>query len=130
MHVRSLGRTARIALSALGVAALLALCTSATAARSPRPLLLGGTWDGQYSGTFSGTFTIHWRQVRSQLRGTIALSRPKGTYGITGSVVKGRIRFGAVDVGATYSGSATHSSMGGSYTTPQGGGSWSATKQT
>jgi hypothetical protein len=129
MHVHWLGRGTRLGVSVLWVAALLAICGSAAPARgATRPLPLGGTWTGTYSGTFSGTFTIHWREVRTRLTGSIALSRPKGTYTITGSVTGSRIHFGAVGAGATYTGSASRSSMSGSYRTAQGGGTWSATK--
>jgi hypothetical protein len=129
MHVHWLGHRTRLGVSVLWVAALLAICGSAATARgATRPLQLGGTWTGTYSGTFSGTFTIHWREVRTKLTGSIALSRPKGTYSITGSVIGSRIHFGAVGAGATYTGSASRSSMSGSYRTPQGGGTWSAKK--
>ena len=70
---------------------------------------LGGTWSGSYTGGYAGTFTIHWtqttsRQIASRLHGTIALSNPRGTYTITGSVNGTGIKFGAVGVGALYSG--------------------------
>ena len=129
MNVHRVGRGSRLAASVLWVAALLAICGSATAARGAnRPLQLGGTWSGKYSGTFSGTFTIHWRETGAKLGGSIALSRPKGTYTITGRVTGSRIHFGAVGAGATYTGSVSGSSMSGSYNTAQGGGSWSAQK--
>jgi hypothetical protein len=129
MHIHWLGRGTRLGVSVLWVAALLAICGSAAASRVPtRPLQLGGTWTGTYSGTFSGTFTIHWREVRTTLRGSIALSRPSGTFTITGKVTGRQIQFGAVGAGATYTGSATKSSMSGSYKTAQGGGTWSAQK--
>ena len=119
----------------LWVAALLAVCGSATAAAavsSQAKLKLGGTWTGQYSGAFTGTFTLHWRQTKSQLHGTITLSSPGGTYGISGGVVKGTaIKFGVVNAGATYTGSVSGSgtSMSGTYKSPQGGGRWSAKKK-
>jgi hypothetical protein len=129
MKVHSVGRRLTLAVPALLVVGLLAICCSASAARVPsRPPQLAGTWSGTYGGTFSGTFTIHWRQTRSVLRGSIALSRPKGTYTITGSVSGSKIRFAAVGAGATYTGSVSGSSMSGSYKTPQGGGTWSAKK--
>jgi opacity protein-like surface antigen len=118
----------------LWVAALLALacCSAALAAASSshaaaRPTL-AGTWNGHYSGAVSGHFTIHWKKTGSRLHGTIALSKPNGTYGISGSVRKGKIKFGAVSVGAKYKGKVRGSSMSGTWTSPQGGGSWSATK--
>jgi hypothetical protein len=123
------GRTSRSVLLVISVVAGAALCWSSfAAAATPTRSSLAGTWTGSYSGAFSGTFTIHWRQRGSKLVGSIALSRPRGTYGITGSVHGKAIAFGAVSVGATYTGSVSGSSMNGSYKTPQGGGSWSASK--
>ncbi len=90
---------------------------------------LAGTWTGKYSGAFTGTFTLHWRQTKSELHGTIALTSPKGTYRINGSVHKGKIKFGVVGAGATYTGSWSGSSMSGSYKSPAGGGAWSAQKK-
>ena len=111
-------------------AALLALCWggAATAAEASSATPLAGTWSGKYSGAFSGTFTLHWKQSGSRLSGTIALSYPRGTYGITGSVRGSAITFGAVGAGATYTGSVSGKSMSGRYKTPQGGGAWSAHK--
>jgi hypothetical protein len=122
-------------LPALGIAALLALAccgttlasaSSHTANRSK----LAGKWTGHYSGAVSGHFTIHWKLTGSRLHGTITLSRPSGTYGIGGSVTRGKIKFGAVSVGAKYKGTVSGKSMSGTWTSPQGGGSWSATKVT
>ncbi len=93
-----------------------------------RPSALAGTWSGRYSGAFSGTFTLHWTQTRSSLHGSITLSNPRGKYGISGSVRGSAIKFGAVGVGATYTGSVSGKSMSGTYKTPQGGGRWSAHK--
>ncbi len=145
MRVHRLRRINPLAMPVLWVAALLVICCSATAAiaavtptPTPKSKLhapkLGGTWSGQYSGAFSGTFTLHWRQFKpskkgvSRLRGSITLSKPGGTYAITGSVHGTKIKFGAVAVGATYKGSWSGKSMSGSYATPQGGGPWSASK--
>lgn len=89
---------------------------------------LAGKWTGHYSGAVSGHFTIHWRQTGSTLHGRITLSRPSGTYGISGSVNNGKIKFGAVSVGARYKGKVRGTSMSGTWTSAQGGGSWSATK--
>jgi hypothetical protein len=113
----------------LSVAALVAICCSAVAlgATSPGPHV-AGTWSGSYSGAYSGSFTLHWRQTGSMLRGSIVLSNPKGTYGITGNVRGGKIRFGAVAAGATYTGSVSGKSMSGTYTSGPGTGSWSAHK--
>jgi hypothetical protein len=116
----------------LWVAALLALvcCGAALAASSSHAATAGlaGKWTGHYSGAVSGHFTIHWKKTGSRLHGNIALSNPKGTYGITGSVQNGKIKFGAVSVGAKYKGHVRGTSMSGTWTSPQGGGSWSATK--
>jgi hypothetical protein len=121
---------------ALWIAALLALVccgTALSAARShhhqPKPKSkLAGKWTGSYSGAVSGHFTIHWKQNGSELHGHITLSNPNGKYGIDGSIHKGKIKFGAVSVGAKYKGQLKGSSMSGTWTSPQGGGSWSATK--
>ena len=40
----------------------------------------------------------------------------------------GKIKFGAVSVGAKYKGHVRGTSMSGTWTSPEGGGSWSATK--
>ena len=120
-------------LPALWVAALLAVvCSSASIASgtSASNAKLGGIWSGSYSGSYAGTFTIHWRQKSSgALTGTITLSRPHGTYGISGKVRGFAITFGAVGAGATYTGSVSGSSMSGHYKTGDGGsGHWSAHK--
>lgn len=125
----------RLRLPALWVAALLALAccgTALAAASSSGPHAtkskLAGKWKGSYSGAVSGHFTIHWKQNGSLLHGTIKLSNPSGKYGIAGSVKKGKIKFGAVSVGAKYKGKFKGKSMSGTWTSPEGGGSWSATK--
>jgi hypothetical protein len=120
---------------ALWIAAVLALacCSTALAATSvhhpskPKSQL-AGKWTGSYSGAVSGNFTIHWRQKGSTLTGTITLSNPSGKYGIGGSVKKGKIKFGAVSVGAKYKGTFKGKSMSGTWTSPRGGGSWNASK--
>ena len=113
----------------LCIALFLAVCSAAAAgAATPPRSALAGTWKGSYGGAFSGTFTLHWVQKGAKLSGTIHLSKPAGTYGITGSVRGTGIKFGAVDVGATYTGSVSGKSMSGKYKSPQGGGPWSATK--
>ena len=90
---------------------------------------LSGTWSGQYSGTFSGSFTLKWTETGSKLSGTIDLS-PGGTMGVNGSVSGSSINFGTVGSKAIkYNGSISGGSMSGNYTTPAGGGSWSATKK-
>jgi hypothetical protein len=100
--------------------------TSHNATRSK----LAGTWKGHYGGAVSGHFTIHWKKTGSQLHGHIRLSNPQGTYGIAGSVRDGKIKFGAVSVGAKYKGKVRGTSMSGTWTSPEGGGNWSATKET
>jgi hypothetical protein len=125
----------RLATPVLSVTALLAVfCigTTATAvassSRAARGASLAGTWSGHYSGAVSGTFKLHWTQSNSKLSGTIKLSRPSGTYGISGSVRGKAIKFGAVGVGATYTGKVSGKSMSGTWKSPSGGGTWSARK--
>ena len=116
-------------LPSLWIAALLALCSgSAAIAAVGSSRSLAGTWSGKYSGAFSGTFTLHWKESGSKLSGSIKLSRPRGTYPITGTVHGNAIKFGAVGAGATYTGSVSGKSMSGRYKTPRGGGPWSAHK--
>lgn len=124
-------------LPALWIAAVLALAccsTALAAARAHHPSkpksMLAGKWTGSYSGAVSGHFTIHWKQNGSLLHGHITLSNPQGKYGIAGSVKRGKIKFGAVSVGAKYQGTFKGKSMSGTWTSPQGGGSWHATKAT
>jgi len=119
-------------LPALWVAAALALacCGTALAASSSHAATTGlaGKWKGHYGGAYTGHFTISWRKTGSQLHGTITLSNPQGKYNISGSVRDGKIKFGAVSVGAKYKGKVRGTSMSGTWTSPQGGGSWSAHK--
>jgi hypothetical protein len=100
-------------------------------AAAPPTAQLSGTWSGHYSGAYQGTFTLTWQQAGSNLSGTIKLSAPAQTLGITGNVRGTTIRFGAVG-GVTYSGSVSGNSMSGTYQVPgQGsaaGNSWSAVK--
>jgi hypothetical protein len=128
----------RLATPVLWGTALLAvfcIATTATAAASPAQARssshsssLAGNWSGHYSGAVSGTFKLHWRQARSRLIGTIKLSNPKGSYAIGGSVRGKAIKFGAVGVGATYTGKVSGRSMSGTWKSPEGGGTWSARK--
>lgn len=125
----------RRGITAVWIAALLALaCSGAALAGSASTSHvatasgLAGKWTGHYGGAVSGHFTIHWKQNGSTLTGTITLSNPSGKYGIGGSVKKGKIKFGAVSVGAKYKGTFKGTSMSGTWTSPEGGGSWSATK--
>jgi hypothetical protein len=129
MHGRHVGRGTRPAIAVLSLAALLVLGSGAAIGAAPqRHLALAGTWSGQYGGAYSGTFTLHWTQSGAILHGSIRLSNPPGKYGINGSVHGSAIKFGAVDVGATYTGSVSGKTMSGRYKSPQGGGSWSAHK--
>lgn len=91
---------------------------------------LSGKWSGSYSGRYSGTFTLHWTQSGSHLSGSITLSEPSGTYGVSGSVHGRHIGFGAVSAGATYTGSVKpgRRSMSGTYKTKKGSGTWTAHK--
>jgi opacity protein-like surface antigen len=124
-------------LPALWIAALLALtcCGTALAAGSASKshstiqVKIGGKWNGTYSGAYSGHFTIHWKQTGRALNGTIKLSSPSGKYAIDGSVRGKKLKFGAVTVGAKYKGKLHGTKrMSGTWTSAQGGGSWSAHK--
>jgi hypothetical protein len=118
----------RNATRTLAVCLALACCGTALAAATASRPTLAGKWKGHYGGAVSGHFTIHWKQTGSRLHGNITLSNPKGTYGIGGSVRDGKIKFGAVSVGAKYKGKVRGTTMSGTWTSPQGGGSWSAKK--
>jgi hypothetical protein len=89
---------------------------------------LAGTWSGRYGGAVSGTFTLRWTQSGSTLRGTIRLSNPAGRYPISGTVRGTKISFGAVGVGATYTGTVSGRSMSGRWKSANRGGTWSARK--
>jgi hypothetical protein len=136
VDVQPLRRRSTRRLSVLWIAAVLALAccgtglaaASASSSHVTAKSKLAGKWKGHYSGAFSGHFALHWKQTGSRLHGTIELSKPKGEYSISGSVKKGKIKFGAVGVGAKYKGKVRGTSMSGTWTSPQGGGSWSATK--
>jgi hypothetical protein len=133
MPVARTHRRGQRSVAALWIAVLVTgVCSTAafgftSAAQSVK---LAGTWSGSYTGGYSGTFTLHWTQSRSRLRGTIALSNPHGRYNITGSVNGTGIKFGAVGVGALYSGSVSASglSMSGKWTSGRVGGAWKAHK--
>jgi hypothetical protein len=133
--VQPLHRRITRRLPALWIAATLALacCGTTLAAASASSSHaattgLAGKWKGHYGGAVSGHFTLRWKKTGSRLHGTITLSNPQGKYGISGSVNNGKIKFGAVSVGAKYRGKVRGTSMSGTWTSPQGGGSWSATK--
>jgi hypothetical protein len=136
MKVRPLRRGVSRRIPVIWTAGLLAVCCCSTAiaavsssrAHEAVQTKLAGKWRGHYSGAFSGKFTLHWKQTRSKLSGSITLSKPKGTYSISGSVHGKKIKFGAVTVGATYKGSWSGAKMSGTWNSPQGGGHWSAHK--
>jgi hypothetical protein len=137
MDVQPLSRRITRGVPALWIAALLALacCGTALAAQTSArshaviQLKLGGKWKGTYSGAVSGHFTIHWKQTGTTLHGTIKLSTPSGTYAIDGGVRGQKIKFGAVTVGAKYKGTLHGTTkMSGTWTSGNGGGSWSAHK--
>src|SRR5262245_40377818 len=132
MH-RSYAHTIPKLLLVLVASAVLAACATASiaSATASSPAGLGGTWFGPYSGSHRRTFVIRWRQANGALRGSITLSAPHGTYSINGTVNRNHISFGAVGVGATYSGSVSPSgsSMSGHWRSGDGGsGKWSAHK--
>lgn len=119
--------------AALAAVALLALAGSVTAATTSRSAIpkLGGTWSGKYSGAVTGTFMLTWKQnARGKLTGAIKLSNPAGNYPITGHVTKSGIKFGAVGVGAVYTGtvSGLGLKMSGTWASGPGTGTWSAHK--
>lgn len=88
-----------------------------------------GTWSGQYGGAFGGTFVLRWTQSGSVLSGTIRLSSPSTTLSVRGKLHGAAITFGTVGGAAiTYNGTVSGKSMSGRYSTPSGGGSWSAAK--
>jgi len=91
---------------------------------------LSGTWTGQYSGANEGTFTLNWQQSGSALSGMIAISDfGDNQIPINGTINGSTITFGTVgNLTITFTGSASGSSMSGTYHAPNGDGSWSATK--
>lgn len=106
----------------------IAAAASSPTAQAARDTL-SGTWSGRYGGAYHGSFTLHWKQSRSHLSGTIKLSNPSSTATVKGTVHGGAIQFGTVGSEAiTYSGSVSGTSMSGRYHTPGGGGTWSAHK--
>jgi len=137
MKTQSLGSRITRRLPVLWIAAVLALacCSAALAAHASSrshtaiQVKLGGKWKGNYSGSVSGHFTIHWKQTGTLLHGTIKLSSPSGQYAIDGGVRGKKIKFGALTVGAKYKGLLHGSTnMSGTWTSGNGGGSWSAHK--
>lgn len=109
------------------------LASASTKKKHRRPTMaatLTGTWNGQYSGAFNGTFVLKWTQSGTKLSGTIKISSPSSTLGVNGTISGSSISFGTVGGGTaiTYTGTFSSSSMSGSFKTPAGGGSWSASK--
>lgn len=131
LNLRSLRRANLLRARVVRAAALLAVCsTSAAVAAVGSSAGLGGTWSGKYSGAYTGTFKLHWTQSGAKLRGSITLSNPHGAYRIAGSVRQHDIKFGTVGVGATYTGALSRKGtfMTGRWSSPEGGGTWSAQK--
>lgn len=90
---------------------------------------LSGQWKGQYNGAYNGTFVLNWQQSGSSLAGKITISAPLSTLKVNGTLHGSSITFGTVgSLAITYTGTVSGTSMSGSYSTPGGGGSWSATK--
>ncbi len=96
---------------------------------------LSGKWSGSYSGSFSGTFKLTWQQSGQDLSGMITISGFKDApTSINGTVHGTVITFGTVgSESVTYSGSASASSMSGTWKIQAGGrslggGSWTASK--
>ena len=104
-----------------------ATATATAAAVAPAGVDLSGIWSGQYSGIYQGTFKLTWQQSGSALSGSIQLSSPAQTLAISGNVQGTTIAFGDVGV-VTYTGSVSGNSMSGNYQSPNGTGTWSATK--
>lgn len=104
----------------------------ATAAVGSATSGVGGAWSGTYGGAYHGTFTLHWTQTGSKLHGSIKISYSgqSATTTVTGKMNGSDISFGAVGPTGviSYTGSVSGSSMSGHYTTPGGGGTWSAHK--
>ena len=144
MHVHRRHHRPSFAIRVALVAALLGVCFGGLAAvagakpnpkgvKGPKPKIvkksqLPGKWTGQYSGIVSGTFVIHWKLKLGILTGSIKLSKPKGSYSIGGKVVGSTITFGAVGVGAKYTGTVSGTSMAGTWTAPGASGTWTAHK--
>ena len=131
MHRYSLRRGA-FTLAAIACLAISLGGTGATAALRMSTSGLSGNWSGTYGGTYHGTFTLHWTETGTRLHGSIKISYEgqSATTTVTGKLNGSAISFGAVGpVGViSYTGSVSGSSMSGHYTTPKGGGSWSAHK--
>ncbi len=103
--------------------------TTTTAAAPASESGLSGRWNGQYGGAYNGTFVLNWQQSGSSLSGKITISSPESTLDVNGTLHGSSITFGTVgSLAITYTGTVSGSSMSGTYHTPGGGGSWSASK--
>ncbi len=123
------GSTTTTAATATPASATPAANTTTTTAASTSESGLSGKWNGQYSGAYNGTFVLHWQQSGSSLGGKITISSPPSTLDVNGALHGDAITFGTVgSLAITYTGTVTSSSMSGKYSTPGGGGSWSASK--
>ena len=90
---------------------------------------LSGSWSGKYGGAYQGTFTLTWQQSGTTLSGAIKLSSVGGSVSVHGTLNGNTITFGTVgSTVITYTGTVSGNSMSGTYQTPGGGGTWSATK--
>ena len=114
-------------LPALVVSALLAACATASiaSATTSSPAGLGGTWSGTLQ-RIAPRHVHHPLEAGARTGRCTARSRsraPHGTYPINGKVNRNVISFGAVGVGATYSGSVSFSgkSMSGHWKSGDGG---------
>ena len=106
-----------------------ATTSTATNTASASESGLSGQWKGRYGGAYNGTFVLHWQQSGSSLGGKITISSPLSTLDVNGTLHGSAITFGTVgSLAITYTGTVAGSSMSGSYRTPGGGGSWSASK--
>ncbi len=138
MRESSLRRRFGLLAVTLSVAAVFAfggVATATTNHHSHKPvkkiLELAGTWGGNYKGrTYSGSFTLNWTQLGTRLTGPLKLSNPAGKYNCTGTINGSGVQFGAVSVGAVYTGtvSSNGKSMSGTWKSPVDSGTWSATK--
>ena len=135
MKTRSAHTGITRAFTAVSVAGVLVVCFGSASIAAPRHRSsteavpnVGGTWSGRYGGAVSGTFTLRWRQSGSTVKGSIKLSNPSGRYPISGTLRGNKISFGAVGVGATYTGTVSGRSMSGRWKSASRGGTWSARK--
>jgi hypothetical protein len=106
-----------------------ATAVAATTTASATESGLSGQWKGQYGGAYNGTFVLRWVQSGSSLSGKITISAPPSTLDVNGTLHGSAITFGTVgSLAITYTGTVSGNSMSGTYHTPGGGGSWSASK--